>query len=136
MKKVRLILIIKGLNRKQKSIKGSKILVVGVSYKKNVNDVRESPALDVMKLLNNNGAFTYYYDPLVPSIQINDENIDGLEHITSDFLLDIDAVIIITDHDCINFDFIAKHSNLIIDTRNIIKTKSEDIIKLGVGISI
>jgi len=127
-------LIIKGLNRKQKSIKGSKILIVGVSYKKNVNDVRESPALDVIKLLNNNEALTYYYDPLVPSIQINDKSIDGQESITSDFLLNIDAVIIITDHDCINFDFIAKHSDLIIDTRNIIKTKSENIIRLGVGI--
>jgi len=126
-------LIIKGLNKKQKSIKGSKILVVGVSYKKNVNDVRESPALDVINLLNNNGALIYYHDPLVPSIQINDEKIDGQKDITSVFLSSIDAVVILTDHDCIDFNFIAKNSSLIIDTRNIIKNKNANIIKLGVG---
>ena len=122
-----------GLNRNQKSISGCKIIVIGVAYKKNVNDVRESPALDVMRLLVNDGAELLFHDPFVPNIKLNGSQLDGLGHLTETILNEADAVVIMTDHDQIDFDFIEQHGNLIIDTRNSIKRSSTSVIKLGVG---
>lgn len=122
-----------GLNRNQKSISGCKIIVIGVAYKKNVNDVRESPALDVMRLLVNDGAELSFHDPFVPNIKLNGSQLDGLSHLTEPILNEADAVVIMTDHDQIDFDFIEQHGNLIIDTRNSIKKSSASVIKLGVG---
>jgi len=122
-----------GLNRNQKSISGCKIIVIGVAYKKNVNDVRESPALDVMRLLVNDGAELSFHDPFVPNIKLNGSQLDGLSHLTETILNEADAVVIMTDHDQIDFDFIEQHGNLIIDTRNSIKKSSASVIKLGVG---
>ncbi len=122
-----------GLNRNQKYISGCKIIVIGVAYKKNVNDVRESPALDVMRLLVNDGAELSFHDPFVPNIKLNGSQLDGLNHLTETILNEADAVVIMTDHDQIDFDFIEQHGNLIIDTRNSIKKSSASVIKLGVG---
>ncbi|MGY8787307.1 MAG: nucleotide sugar dehydrogenase [Fidelibacterota bacterium] len=122
-----------GLNRNQKSISGCKIIVIGIAYKKNVNDVRESPALDVMRLLVNDGAELSFHDPFVPNIKLNGSQLDGLSHLTETILNEADAVVIMTDHDQIDFDFIEQHGNLIIDTRNSIKKSSASVIKLGVG---
>ena len=122
-----------GLNQQRKSIRGSQILVIGVAYKKNVDDVRESPALDVMKLLENDGAELSFYDPYVSFVKLNGNGINGHKSLTEENLKNSDAVIIMTDHDQIDFQFIEENSDLIIDSRNVIKKNQPHVIKLGVG---
>ena len=126
-------LVQKGLNQLRKSIRGSQILVIGVAYKKNVDDVRESPALDVMKLLENDGAELSFYDPYVSFVKLNGNGINGNKSLTKENLKNSDAVIIMTDHDQIDFQFIEENSDLIIDSRNVIKKNQPHVIKLGVG---
>ena len=126
-------LVREGLNRKRKAISGSQILVIGVAYKKNVNDVRESPALDVMKLLENDGAELSFYDPYVSFVGLNGNRMMGMETLTKETLNNSDVVIIMTDHDQIDFQFVVENSNLIIDSRNVIKKDHSHVIKLGVG---
>ena len=126
-------LVQEGLNQQRKSIRGSQILVIGVAYKKNVDDVRESPALDVMKLLENDGAELSFYDPYVSFVKLNGNGINGHKSLTKENLKNSDAVIIMTDHDQIDFRFIEENSDLIIDSRNVIKKNQPHVIKLGVG---
>jgi len=126
-------LVREGLNRKRKAISVSQILVIGVAYKKNVNDVRESPALDVMKLLENDGAELSFYDPYVSFVGLNGNRMMGMETLTKETLNNSDVVIIMTDHDQIDFQFVVENSNLIIDSRNVIKKDHSHVIKLGVG---
>ena len=126
-------LVQEGLNQQRKSIRGSQILVIGVAYKKNVDDVRESPALDVMKLLENDGAELSFYDPYVSFVKLNGNGINGNKSLTKENLKNSDAVIIMTDHDQIDFQFIEENSDLIIDSRNVIKKNQPHVIKLGVG---
>ena len=126
-------LVQEGLNQQRKSIRGSQILVIGVAYKKNVDDVRESPALDVMKLLENDGAELSFYDPYVSFVKLNGKGINGHKSLTEENLKNSDAVIIMTDHDQIDFQFIEENSDLIIDSRNVIKKDLPHVIKLGVG---
>ena len=126
-------LVQEGLNQQRKSIRGSQILVIGVAYKKNVDDIRESPALDVMKLLENDGAELSFYDPYVSFVKLNGNGINGHKSLTEENLKNSDAVIIMTDHDQIDFQFIEENSDLIIDSRNVIKKDLPHVIKLGVG---
>ena len=126
-------LVREGLNRTRKAISGSQILVIGVAYKKNVNDVRESPALDVMKLLENDGAELSFYDPYVPFVGLNGNRMMGMETLSKETLNNSDAIVIMTDHDQIDFQFVVENGNLIIDSRNVIKKNHSHVIKLGVG---
>ena len=126
-------LVREGLNRKRKAISGSQILVIGVAYKKNVNDVRESPALDVMKLLENDGAELSFYDPYVSFVGLNGNRMMGMETLSKETLNNSDAIVIMTDHDQIDFQFVVENGNLIIDSRNVIKMNHSHVIKLGVG---
>ena len=126
-------LVREGLNRNGKGIFGSQIIVIGVAYKKNVNDVRESPALDVMKLLKNDGAELSFYDPYVSFVELNGNRMMGIETLTKETLNNSDAIVIITDHDQIDFQFVEENSDLIIDSRNVIKNDHPNVIKLGVG---
>jgi UDP-N-acetyl-D-glucosamine dehydrogenase len=107
-------LISSGLNQFQKPINGSKILVLGVAYKRDIDDVRESPALDVMTLLEQGGAQVDYYDSYVPKIKWND------------------TVVVLTDHSNIDYDLVKSESKLIVDTRNVFSgIKDSKIIRLG-----
>ena len=126
-------LVREGLNRNGKGIFGSQIIVIGVAYKKNVNDVRESPALDVMKLLKNDGAELSFYDPYVSFVELNGNRMMGIETLTKETLNNSDAIVIMTDHDQIDFQFVEENSDLIIDSRNVIKNDHPNVIKLGVG---
>jgi UDP-N-acetyl-D-glucosamine dehydrogenase len=126
-------LVREGLNRNGKGIFGSQIIVIGVAYKKNVDDVRESPALDVMKLLDNDGAELSFYDPYVSFVRLNGNRMMGIETLTKETLNNSDAIVILTDHDQIDFQFVEENSDLIIDSRNVIKNDHPNVIKLGVG---
>ena len=126
-------LVREGLNRKRKAISGSQILIIGVAYKKNVNDARESPALDVLRLLENDGAELSFYDPYVSFVGLNGNRMMGMETLSKETLNNSDAIVIMTDHDQIDFQFVVENSNLIIDSRNVIKKDHSHVIKLGVG---
>ncbi|MEE9315866.1 MAG: nucleotide sugar dehydrogenase [bacterium] len=114
------------LNEGEKSIKGSKILILGVAYKSNVSDIRESPALDVMKLLKERGGKVVYNDPYVPQVE-------GLKSIplTESSLKNADCVVITTAHSDYDYKQIVKNARLVIDSRNATKgIKSKKIVKL------
>lgn len=119
------------LNKEEKSIKNSSILLIGLSYKKDVDDIRESPAIEVYKLLKEKGADVCYYDPYVPSCNIDNEIIYSKE-LTIENLRKLDLVVIITDHSTIDYQLIINHSKVIYDTRNVTKDyKGDNIILLG-----
>ena len=128
-------LVSENLNVNKKSIKGSNLLIIGVAYKKDINDIRESPALDIFLLLKNSGSKVDYFDPHVPSIKLNKVKICSIKMLSKKALLIYDACIIITDHSDIDYDLICNNSQLIIDTRNVYKDKNDDHIKrLGQGL--
>ncbi|MGB7948620.1 MAG: nucleotide sugar dehydrogenase [Candidatus Binatia bacterium] len=108
------------LNEKRKSLKGSKILALGVTYKRDTNDVRESPALHILEGLREKGATVYFCDPYVPSITIQGQTIHGVE-LTPNVLQSMDCVAILTDHSAFDYSMVAKSSSLILDTRNALK---------------
>jgi UDP-N-acetyl-D-glucosamine dehydrogenase len=105
------------LNQEEKSVKGSKILVLGVAYKKDSNDIRESPALDIIRLLHQKQASVLYHDPHIRSIA-TDSLLLSSEELTSDLLREADCAVIVTDHSAFEWQFVVDHSALILDTRN------------------
>ena len=109
--------VARALNDVQKPVSGSHVLVLGVAYKKNIDDVRESPALDVIRLLEARGAKVSFHDPHVDRIRE-----EGTEHIgvplTRELLGSADAVVIVTDHDKVDYDLVVEHAQLVVDTRN------------------
>ena len=125
-------LISSGLNRFQKAINGSKILVLGIAYKRDIDDVRESPALDVMTLLEQGGAQVDYYDNYVPTIKWNDKDKFSQKDLTEETLHSYDAIVVLTDHSNVDYDLVKSESKLIIDTRNVFSgVKDSKIIRLG-----
>ena len=108
------------LNEKRKSLKGSKILGLGVTYKRDTNDIRESPALHILEGLRDKGAAVYFCDPYVPSIVIQGQTIKGVE-LTPHMLQSMDCVAILTDHSVFDYSMVAKSSSLVLDTRNALK---------------
>ncbi len=128
-------LVADGLNRSAKSIRNSKILVLGVAYKKNVSDCRESPALDVMRMLTEKGADLAYNDPYVPKLRLGKSMIESVE-LSPEYVARQDCVIILTDHSDYNFSEIVASAKLVIDTRNATKdlhVSKNHILKLGAG---
>ena len=114
------------LNQKSISIKGSKVLVLGISYKKNIDDMRESPSVKIMQILKNKGALIEYSDPYFeefPKIRNYDFKLKSIK-INSKTLPNFDAVILATDHDDFEYELIYNFSNIIIDTRG--KYKSDE----------
>lgn len=117
------------LNFYQKSVRGSRILILGVAYKKNVDDVRESPAVKLMKILNDKGADIHYSDPHVPyfpetreyhstltSVSINQENLAGF-----------DLLVLTTDHDKFDYELIKNSGKLVVDTRGVYPSSEKNI---------
>lgn len=114
------------LNDRCKSFRGSKTLIVGLAYKPNVNDVRESPALRILELLDEKGAELSYHDPYVPRTEPMRKYNFKLESepLTAENLASKDLVIIVTDHDNIDYELLAKHATLIVDTRNALRRRA------------
>ncbi|MFA5147238.1 MAG: nucleotide sugar dehydrogenase [Candidatus Omnitrophota bacterium] len=123
--------VVEGLNDHGKPLRCSKVLILGVAYKKDVKDLRESPALEIINLLVKKGALVSYYDPYLPYLKIDDINLKGLPFNESSFR-DSDCVVITTDHTDVDYNFVLKHSKLVLDTRNVLKgaKKRDKIIKL------
>lgn len=119
------------LNEVKKPLNGSKVLILGVAYKRNISDVRESPALDIIELLEERGAHVIYNDPYVPFIHFKGEKRYSVE-LNEETLKSADIVIIVTDHSVYNYDWIVENSNLVFDTRNATKgSKKPNVRRLG-----
>jgi UDP-N-acetyl-D-glucosamine dehydrogenase len=108
------------LNERRKPLKGSKILGLGVAYKRDTNDIRESPALQVLEGLREKGATVYFCDPYVRSIVVRGETLKAIE-MTPHLLQSMDCVAILTDHSAFDYAMVAKFASTILDTRNALK---------------
>ncbi|MBD3184630.1 nucleotide sugar dehydrogenase [Candidatus Poribacteria bacterium] len=118
------------LNEKQKSINGSKILVVGVSYKKDVPDTRQSPALDIIEALIEKGAEVSFSDPYVSHINLGGKSLESMG-LDAEYLASIDCCAIVTNHTKVNYSSIVQNSDLVFDCRNVLKGfKAANIVTL------
>jgi UDP-N-acetyl-D-glucosamine dehydrogenase len=106
------------LNDDSKSVRGSKIVVLGVAYKRDIDDVRESPALDIISLLEKRGAHVSYHDPYVAQIRLEDEAVMKSTPYSDALLENADCVVIVTDHSSFDWQHVLEHSPLIVDTRH------------------
>ena len=105
------------LNEREKSLKGSKIRALGVTYKRDANDIRESPSLEVLRALHEKGAIVHYADSFVPSLNLGGTVIEPI-NIVPELLQSMDCVVVLTDHSNFNYEMIAAHSPVIVDCRN------------------
>jgi UDP-N-acetyl-D-glucosamine dehydrogenase len=105
------------LNHAKKSVNGSSVLVLGVAYKRDIDDVRESPALDIIRLLCNKGAEVMWHDPYVKELR-GLENLVRVSEVTTEVLSQADCVVITTDHSVYDWEAIVKNAKLIVDSRN------------------
>jgi UDP-N-acetyl-D-glucosamine dehydrogenase len=122
--------IMEALNNKGKSLKNARVLVLGVAYKKDVEDVRESPSLKLIGLLREKGANVCYNDPYVAKIKISEKTLSSIE-VTEKRLSSADCVVIATDHTCYDYKYIAQKSSLVFDTRGATrKLKCDNVIRL------
>jgi UDP-N-acetyl-D-glucosamine dehydrogenase len=112
--------VVEALNHNKKSLNGSRILVLGIAYKKDIDDERESPGYAIMKLLLEKGADVFYNDPWIPELKPTRRYDFAKKSVplTPEVLSQADAAIILTDHSDYDYKEIVKHSNLVIDTRN------------------
>lgn len=123
------IKIATALNRQQKSINGSKILFLGVAYKPNIDDERESPALKIIDEVAKKGGLVSYHDPYIASIKTDDGKYQSVE-LNKEILNEVDCVVITTNHSDFDIDFIVEESKLIVDLRNATKELSNKVYKL------
>ncbi|MFA7159751.1 MAG: nucleotide sugar dehydrogenase [Kiritimatiellia bacterium] len=119
------------LNARGKPVAGSRILVLGFSYKKNVGDYRESPTFEIYELLHRMQAKIDYYDPYIPGVRPTREHKLCLRPIklTPKAVAGYDSVVIVTDHDGLDYNMIRKHSRLVIDTRNVYPGNHPNVVK-------
>lgn len=109
------------LNRNKKALNGSKVLVLGVAYKNDIDDYRESPAIDVIEILKRNGAETDFYDPYIPKFRENGKEYKGIDKIDEKIIAEYDLVVITAAHTVIDYDMVQKNAKAIFDTRNAMK---------------
>ena len=120
------------LNDHRKPLRGSNIFIIGVAYKRDVSDTRESPAIAIITMLKNKGAKVFYHDPYVPDFKIGECNLRS-NRLNEDTLKNKDCVLILTDHSSLDYAFIVKNSKLILDTRDALKgisAKKARVVKL------
>lgn len=113
------------LNKYKKALNGSKILVLGVAYKNNIDDYRESPALNVIDILKERGAETDFYDPWIPKYKRNGKWHEGIDEINADIIKGYDLILVATAHDAYDYEMIRKNAVAIFDTRNAFKDVEE-----------
>lgn len=119
------------LNERGQSLRGAKILILGLAYKKNVDDPRESPAMEIMEILRSKGAELSYSDPHVPvfpPMRRHQFELESVE-LTQVALENVDCVLLVTDHDDFPYDFIAAHALLIVDTRGVYRNDEAKVVQ-------
>jgi len=114
----------------KKSLNRAKILLLGVAYKKDIDDLRESPALEIIKKLEQEGAIVSYYDPYIPEFVNNGKEYKSLNKLTAKEIKEKDIVIITTDHSKVDYKMVAKNAKAVFDTRNAIKLYNGNVEKI------
>lgn len=118
------------LNNFKKSLRNSKVLIIGVAYKRDVNDIRESPAIEVMRLLAREGVDVSYFDPYVAQVKIDGKRFKSAEWNPKAFK-NKHCVAIITDHSCIDYDEVLRNSKIVFDTRNVYRNiNAKNLVRL------
>jgi UDP-N-acetyl-D-glucosamine dehydrogenase len=121
------------LNDRRKAVKGSKILVLGLAYKKNIDDPRESPAFEIIDSLLELGAVVSYHDPHVPKAPAMRSwpDLPPMSSVTLEprILEGCDAVLIVTDHLAVDYEMVARHARLIVDTRGVYRGSMPNVVK-------
>ena len=123
--------MVDALNERQKSVKGSRILVLGIAYKKNVDDMRESPSVELMALLNSKGAQVDYSDPHVPVFPKMRKYQFELKSVlaSAENVHRYDLVLIATNHDAFDYEMIREHAKLIVDTRGVYREAARNVVQ-------
>src|ERR1700674_1108846 len=122
-----------GLNERGRSVKGSRVLILGLSYKKDVDDTRESPAFEIIDSLLRLGATVSYHDPHIPRTPFMRSwarlvAMDS-QPLTPDLLASQDAVLLVTDHSLVDYELVARYSSLVVDTRGVFRTPRANVVK-------
>lgn len=112
--------VVRALNDDRKAVNGSQVLILGVAYKPNVRDVRESPALDIIGMLAGMGAEVCYHDPNVPVLRENGHLLES-QALTPDLLKGSDVVVIVANHRDVDYDAVMQHAAVVVDTRNAVR---------------
>src|SRR5262249_14799773 len=113
-------LVSDALNARGKAVRGARVLVLGVTYKRDVGDVRESPALEIIEILLGKGARVEYADPHVPELALGDRKL-GSVPLTAATLREADCVVVVTDHRAFDYPAIAREASAIVDVRNALR---------------
>jgi UDP-N-acetyl-D-glucosamine dehydrogenase len=122
--------IANGLNEQRKALKGARVLVLGVAYKRDIDDLRESPSLTIIEMLRDKGALVSYNDPYFPTVGRGRHYDLNMTNTPLDNLGQYDAVVIVTDHSDYDYKAIVEQSQLVVDTRNATKgVNSEKIVR-------
>jgi UDP-N-acetyl-D-glucosamine dehydrogenase len=124
------IKIATALNSQKKAVNGSKILFLGVAYKPDINDARESPALEIMDITDHKGGVVSYHDPYIPNVTTNEGRTYTSVDLSAEILAHADVIVLTTNHKDLDLDFIQKHAQLIVDMRNMIKESGGKVVKL------
>ena len=124
--------LLRVLTQKGGRVLGSRILLLGVTFKRNVADVRNSPALKLLELFRDHGIEAAYHDPLIPRLEVKGATLESVP-MTADSLAAADCVVIHTDHTGFDYDWIVEHARLVFDTRNAtrdVKTGRDKVVRL------
>ncbi|MFW6084647.1 MAG: nucleotide sugar dehydrogenase [Gemmatimonadota bacterium] len=119
--------VAEALNRVRKPLNGSDVLLLGMSYKPDVDDVRESPAFDIAQLLRRRGARVSFHDPYVSSVRMNG-GVERSVELTAERLEGADAVVITTDHSCVDYEFVTDHAGIVVDPRNAVRRTTHAVV--------
>ena len=126
--------VTEALNTRRKSVNGAAVLIMGVAYKRDIDDIRESPALDVMGVLRGRGAQVAYTDPYVPHLSARtwagDADLVSVQ-ITPEALAGFDCVVILTDHSAFDYDAVVNGADLVVDSRNAVKRRAPHVFRIG-----
>ncbi|MFL6709429.1 MAG: nucleotide sugar dehydrogenase [Massilia sp.] len=119
------------LNARSRSVKGSRVLVLGIAYKKDVEDMRESPSVELMEILRDKGAVVHYSDPHVPTFPVMREHHFDLAsvHLTAASIASYDLLLLATSHSAFDYALIAEHAHLILDTRGVYTEPLPNVVK-------
>ena len=109
------------LNNHKKAINGARVLVLGVAYKQDIDDYRESPAIRVIEELRKVGAEVDFYDPWIPEYREGAESVKGLKEISPEIIAGYDLVMITAAHTNVDYEMVQKHAKVIFDTKNVTK---------------
>ncbi|HER44322.1 MAG TPA: nucleotide sugar dehydrogenase, partial [Candidatus Eisenbacteria bacterium] len=113
------------LNERKKCLNGSKILIMGVSYKKDIDDTRESPAFDIIRLLNRMGADVYWNDPFVEKLEVENGSATFLEYEAGN-IREMDCAIVVTGHTAVDYSVLVENCQMVFDSRNVLKKFDSD----------